>query len=75
MSSALEILITISVWVLFISGVFMILGPLVMGIVTKALIGTVNSVEDGKLWFYRHGLGFIIGAIFLAIAAYAASVL
>jgi hypothetical protein len=46
-----------------------------MGIVTKALIGTVNSVEDGKLWFYRHGLGFIIGAIFLAIAAYAASVL
>ena len=60
----------ISVWVLFISGLFMILGPLIMGLATKNLAGTIHSVEDGKLWFYRHGLGFLIGAIFIVSAAY-----
>lgn len=61
----------IAVWVLFISGLIMIIGPLIMGLVTRNLAGTINSVEDGKLWFYRHGLGFIIGAILIVSAAYA----
>ena len=53
----------------------MIIGPLIMGFLTKALVGTVNSVEDGKLWFYRHVLGFLIGAFFIIAAAYVKSIL
>ncbi len=40
-------------------------------------IGVFDGVhpKDGKLWFYRHGLGFIIGAIAIIAAAYVMSVL
>ena len=57
----MQTLAQIAVWVLFISGLLLIIGPTIMGLTKKALVGAINSVEDGKLWFYRYGLGFIIG--------------
>lgn len=75
MPSVFEVLAQIAVWVLFISGLIMILGPTLMGIATKALVGTVNSVDDGKILFYKHGIGYLIGAVFLAVAAYTLSVI
>ena len=60
----------IAVWVLFIIGLIMIIASIISGLVTKNLALTVHSVEDGKLWFYRHGLGIIMGIIAIAAAAY-----
>ncbi len=65
----------IAVWVLLIVGLAMIILPIIAGLVTKNLAFKVNSVEDGKLWFYRHGLGIIIGVIASAAAAYVMSTL
>ena len=65
----------IAVWVLFITGLIMVIAPILAGVATKNLALTVHSVEDGKLWFYRHGLGIIIGTIVIAAAAYVMSTL
>ncbi len=65
----------IAVWVLFIVGLVMIIVPTVFGLLTKNLAFTVHSVEDGKLWFYRHGLGIIMGIMAITAAAYVRSVL
>ncbi len=65
----------IAVWVLFITGLIMIIVPIIAGLATRNLAFTVHSVEDGKLWFYRHGLGIILGIIAIAAAAYVMSTL
>ncbi len=65
----------IAVWVLLIVGLLMIIVPIIAGLVTKNLAFTVNSVEDGKLWFYRHGLGIIVGILAITSAAYVMSTL
>ncbi len=65
----------IAVWVLFITGLIMILVPIIFGLATKNLALTVHSVEDGKLWFYRHGLGIIMGIMAITAAAYVMSTL
>jgi hypothetical protein len=75
MEGVWETLTKIAVWVLFINGVINILGPAIMGLATKNLAGTIHSVEDGKIWFYRHGLGFLIGILSLVAAVYAMSAL
>jgi hypothetical protein len=71
----MNVLVSLIAWVPLVNGLIMVLGPIVFGIATKALIGTINSVEAGKLWFYWHGLGLLIGIASLAVAAYAASIL
>ncbi len=71
----MQTLAQIAIWALFISGLIMVIGPIIIGLIKKALVGTVDSVEDGKLWFYRHGLGSILGTIQIAAAAYVMSVL
>ncbi len=71
----MEVLAQIAVWVLLIVGLAMIILPIIAGIVTKNLAFTVKSVEDGKLWFYRHGLGIIIGILAITSAAYVISIL
>ncbi len=65
----------IAVWVLFITGLIMIIVPIIVGLATKNLAFTVHTVEDGKLWFYRHGLGIIMGITAIAAAAYVMSTL
>ncbi len=71
----METIAQIAVWVLFIVGLMMIILPIIAGLATKNLAFTVHSVEDGKLWFYRHGLGIILGTIAIAAAGYVMSVL
>ena len=71
----MHILAQISVWVLSITGLMMIIAPITVGLATKNLAMTVHSVEDGKLWFYRHGLGIILGITALVAAAYVSSTL
>ena len=71
----METLAQIAVWVLLIVGLAMIILPIIAGLVTKNLAFTVNGVEDGKLWFYRHGLGIIIGILAITSAAYVMSIL
>jgi hypothetical protein len=70
MSGTFGTLADIALWILFILGVVNILGPAIMGIATRNLAGTVNSVEDGKVWYYRHGLGFLIGIAALLVFFY-----
>ncbi len=65
----------VAVWVLFITGLMMVILPIIFGLATKNLAFTVHSVEDGKLWFYRHGLGIILGTIAIAAAGYVMSTL
>ncbi len=65
----------VAVWVLFITGLMMVILPIIAGLATKNLAFTVHSVEDGKLWFYRHGLGIILGTIAIAAAGYVMSTL
>ncbi len=71
----MHIVAQIAGWVLFIIGLIMIIVSVISGLVTKDLALRVRSVEDGKLWFYRHGLGIIIGIIAIAAAAYVMSTL
>ena len=42
----------LAVLALFIIGLISIIGPIIVGLAKKALIVTVNTVEDGKLWFF-----------------------
>jgi hypothetical protein len=64
--SSYKILTSIVAWLCFIFGVISLVAPTIIGISTGALAGTINDVEAGKLWFYRHGLSWLIGfALFL----------
>lgn len=74
MSETFGTLADIALWVLFILGVVSILAPVIIGLATKNLAGTIQSVEDGKVWFYRHGLGFLIGAAAFVAFFYGLSV-
>ena len=60
-------LTAIVAWVCFIFGLVLVLTPTVIGIATGGLAGTVNTVEAGQLWFYRHGLGWLLGLAFFAM--------
>ena len=71
----MDTLAEIAVWVLLIVGLIMIVAPIIAGLVTRNLAFTVNSVEDGKLWFYRHGLGIITGILAISAAGYVMSTL
>ncbi len=71
----MDIVAQIAVWVLLIVGLIMVIAPIIVGLATKNLALTVHSVEDGKLWFYRHGLGIIIGILAITSAAYVMSTL
>ena len=64
MSSTYKTLTAITAWMCFISGVIFLILPIAIGISTGALAGTINDVESGKLWFYRHGLSFLIAVVF-----------
>ena len=52
---------SIVAWTCFIFGMISLIAPTVIGIATGGLAGTINDVEAGKLWFYRHGLSWLIG--------------
>ncbi len=71
----MDTLAQIAVWVLLIVGLIMVIAPIIAGLATKNLALTVHSVEDGKLWFYRHGLGIIIGILAITAGAYVMSTL
>ena len=64
--STYKTLTAITAWMCFISGVIFLILPIVIGISTGALAGTINDVEAGKLWFYRHGLSFLLSVVFSA---------
>ena len=65
--SSYKKLTSIVAWTCFIFGMISLIVPTVIGITTGGLAGTINDVEAGKLWFYRHGLSWLIGlGLFLA---------
>jgi len=67
MSPTYKTLTNIVAWVCFLSGLASVIAPIVLGIVTGNLAGSINDVESGKLWFYQHGLSFLIGAVFFTV--------
>ena len=73
MSGVYVTLTDFALWPLFLLGIVNIVAPTIMGIVTQSLAGSIHSVEDGKLWFYRHGLAYLIGAAALVAFFYGAS--
>ena len=67
MSSTYKTLTAITAWICFISGVLFVILPIVLGLASNGLAGTINDVEAGQLWFYRHGLSFLLGVVFFAV--------
>ena len=67
-------LTSIVAWVCFIMGLMAVIAPTVLGIAGGVLGGTVNSVETGQIWFYRHGLGWLLGMAFFATYFFAVKV-
>ncbi len=67
-------LTSIVAWVCFIFGLMSVIAPTVIGIVTGGLAGTINSVDTGKIWFYQHGLGWLLGMAFFATYFFAVKV-
>ncbi len=65
-TSTFKNLTSIVAWICFIMGLISVIAPTVMGIASGAMAGTVNTVADGQLWFYRHGLGWLLGMAFFA---------
>ena len=64
--SSYKTLTSIVAWTCFIFGMISLVVPTILGITSGALAGTINDVEAGKLWFYRHGLSYLIGfALFI----------
>ena len=59
--STYKTLTSIVAWTCFIFGMISLVVPTILGITSGALAGTINDVEAGKLWFYRHGLSYLIG--------------
>jgi hypothetical protein len=47
-------------------GLIVVIVPTVLGFVTGAMSGTVNTIEDGQLWMYRHGIAWLLGMAFFA---------
>lgn len=70
MPRVFKALTSITAWVLFITGLILLAGPIIVGLATGELVGTINSVDDGMLWFWRHGLGFLLSVIFLTASVY-----
>jgi hypothetical protein len=62
--SSHKTLTAIVAWTCFIFGIVSLAAPLIIGITNGSLAGTISDVEAGKLWFYRHGLSWIIGLAF-----------
>lgn len=67
-------LTSIVAWTCFIFGMISLVAPTVIGIATGGLAGTINDVEAGKLWFYRHGLSWLIGLGLFLVYLFAARV-
>ena len=59
--SSYKTLTSIVAWTCFIFGMISTLVPTILGITSGALAGGINDVDAGKLWFYRHGLSYLIG--------------
>ncbi len=68
-------LTSIAAWLLFTFGVISLIVPTVIGISSGALMGTINDIDAGKLWFYRHGMSYLIGFLLLLGYLYAVKVL
>lgn len=64
MSPTYKTLTGITAWICFLAGVVFVIVPVVIGLATGGLAGTINDVEAGQLWFYRHGLSFLIAVVF-----------
>lgn len=75
MSPLYEILIHLVAWLSLIFGLISIILPTFLGIKTGELAGSIEDVESGKLWFYRHGLSYLIGVAFFLAFLYAMKVL
>ena len=75
MSPLYKSLAAITTWLLFIFCVISLVIPTSIGIITGALAGTINDIDAGKLWFYRHGLSYLIGFLLLIGHLYAVQVL
>ncbi|MBI3165895.1 MAG: hypothetical protein HYZ24_14525 [Chloroflexi bacterium] len=67
-------LTSIVAWTCFIGGMVSVIAPTVIGIATGGIAGTINTVEDGQLWFYQHGLGWLLGMAFFATYFFAVKV-
>ena len=65
-TSTFKTLTSIVAWVCFISGLALTLVPTVIGIATGGLAGTITTVDAGQLWFYQHGLSWLLGMAFFA---------
>ena len=63
-TSVFKTLTSILAWFCFIFGLMAVLAPTIIGITTGGLSGTINTVADGQVWFYRHGLGWLLGMAF-----------
>ena len=72
--SIFKTLTSIVAWTCFIFGLISVIAPTVIGIATGGLAGTIITVEDGQLWFYRHGLGWLLGMAFFATYFFAVKV-
>ncbi len=70
----LKTLVDVIVWTNFVFAMIMFVVPTIIGILTKGLAGTIATVEDGKLWFYRHGLAYLLGAVCFVVALFAIKV-
>ena len=64
--SIFKTLTSIVAWTCFTFGLVAVIAPTVIGITTGGLSGTINTVDAGQLWFYRHGLGWLLGMAFFA---------
>ncbi len=65
-TSTFKTLTSIVAWVCFLFGLMSVIAPTVIGFATGGMAGTINTVEAGQLWFYRHGLGWLLGMAFFA---------
>lgn len=74
MTGAYATLVDISLWILFILGILLIIVPVLIGLATRSLGGSIQSIEDGKLWFYRNGLTLLIGIAALFAFFFGASI-
>lgn len=72
--SIFKTLTSIVAWTCFISGLILVIVPVVIGIATGGLMGTIITVEAGKLWFYQHGLSWLLGMAFFATYLFAVKV-
>ena len=74
MSSVYKTLTAIVAWTCFVFGLISVIGPTLVGIVTGQLVGSINDLDSGLLWFYRHGVSYLIGVVLFAVFLYAVKV-